>query len=434
MTLRKVFMPAVLFCGAVLHPSIVRQTIFAQVKTATGGGTTTTAPSVGTPSRSPLPTNNPTTNTSTPYPTVQRPIFLSGKVLIEGGLPLPSGISIERVCGSGTRTVAYTDTKGHFQFEWGRIQGVLPDASNSTSMREMNGSGLGSMDSSTSLGSQNQASLLGQSAMGQSSESEMMNCELRAVVAGYRSDSINLAGHRSLDNPEVGSILLHRMGNVEGTSISATSFNAPKDARKAFDRGIESMHKGKPEDATRNFEKAVDAYPKYADAWYQLGRMRSAADDQNGAREAYVKALDADSKLVGPCVELGLMSIRTKNWPEAVQYLDRAVRLDPIDFPQAWFGNAVAHFNLKSYDSAEKSVREALKLDPKRQNPRAGYLLGLILAEKQDFAGATVQLREFLKFSPNVNDADTIRKQLGQLEKLASTRQEQTERTQPDLQ
>ena len=35
------------------------------------------------------------------------------------------------------------------------------------------------------------------------------------------------------DNPDVGSIVLHRLSGVEGTSVSATSYNAPKDAKKA---------------------------------------------------------------------------------------------------------------------------------------------------------------------------------------------------------
>ena len=168
----------------------------------------------------------------------------------------------------------------------------------------------------------------------------------------------------------------------------------------------------------------MEGYPKFADAWYQLGRIRSNADQGDTAREAFRNALAADSKLVGPGIELGLMSFREKKWEEAASYLDRAVKLDPVDFPNAWFATAVAHFNLKEFDAAEKSARQAVKTDSKHMNPRAGYLLGLVLAEKGVLDEATNQLKEYLLTPLNPKELDTVRKQLAQVEKLASAKLE----------
>jgi regulator of sirC expression with transglutaminase-like and TPR domain len=78
----------------------------------------------------------------------------------------------------------------------------------------------------------------------------------------------------------------------------------------------------------------------------------------------------------------------------------------------------VANYNLKQYDAAEKSAREAVKLDPKRINPRSGYLLGLVLAEKRDYAGAAAELTAYIKLAPNAPDAAQVKEQLAQLEKL----------------
>lgn len=400
---------------ALVLPALFATALCAQKSTTT----TTTTTNTSNPPVNRTPTSNTTTPSTNSNPGSQRPVFIAGKVQISDGSPVPTGITIERVCGAATRAVAYTDTKGRFQFEWGRSNGVLPDASNPSTR------GFGGMEDSMSATSATTTGILSSgggsnNVFGSTAETEMMGCELRANAPGFRSDTVNLAGRRSLDNPDVGIILLHRMGNVEGTSISATSYNAPKDAKKAYDKGIESMHKGKNDDAAKSFEKAVDVYPKYADAWYQLGRMRTAADDRERARDAYRRALDADAKLVGPSVELGLLALNEKKWKDAAEYLDRAVKLDPVDYPQAWFGSAVAHYTMHEYDPAEKAAREAIKLDPKKRNPRMGYLLGLVLAEKQDFAGATTLLREYLKNTPEATDGDTVRKQLLQLEKLSS--------------
>jgi tetratricopeptide (TPR) repeat protein len=113
-----------------------------------------------------------------------------------------------------------------------------------------------------------------------------------------------------------------------------------------------------------------------------------------------------------------MMAARANKWDEAQKYLDSGLRLDPVDYPAAWYASAAANFNLKKYDAAEKSVREALKLDPKRRNPRADYLLGLILAEKKDYAGAADGFKSYLKFAPNAPDIDTVKDQIGQIEKF----------------
>ena len=95
------------------------------------------------------------------------------------------------------------------------------------------------------------------------------------------------------------------------------------------------------------------------------------------------------------------------------------MELDPVDFPQAWYTDAVANYNLKRYDAAEKSARAAVKLDPRHANPRSDYLLGLVLAEKKEYASAIEELTLYLKLAPNAPDLAQVKEQLGQLEKLA---------------
>ncbi len=109
-------------------------------------------------------------------------------------------------------------------------------------------------------------------------ERDLQTCDLRAVLAGFRSDLISLSGRRYMDNPDVGTMILHRLANVEGFTTSATSAMAPKDARKAYDKGLEDQKKNKPDDAQKEFQKAVEVYPKYASAWYELGRVYEGRD------------------------------------------------------------------------------------------------------------------------------------------------------------
>jgi tetratricopeptide (TPR) repeat protein len=197
---------------------------------------------------------------------------------------------------------------------------------------------------------------------------------------------------------------------------------APKDAKKAYEQGLQAMLKNKTAEAEKDFEKAVAVYPRYADAWVELGKLRLERKADLSAREALQKAIGADPKLVTPHVELGLLAAKEANWQESAHYLDRAMELDPVDFPQAWYADAVANYNLKKYDSAERSARTALKLDPRHVNPRSDYLLGLVLVEKKDYAGATAELTTYMKLAPNAPDLAQVRDQVRELEKLVSAK------------
>jgi tetratricopeptide (TPR) repeat protein len=338
---------------------------------------------------------------------VARPVFIAGKVVMQDGSPVPHAITIQRVCSGVARTVAYTDGNGRFSFQWNDRNTVVADASDAG----FSSRGSGGFGGAQSAGG---GSALATDPFG----SRMMNCELRASAAGYTSDTINLFNRRSNENPDVGMLVLRRIAGVEGVSVSVTSMTAPKEARKAYDRGLQYLLKNNSAEATKDFEKAVALYPKYADAWVNLGKLRAEAKSLEAAQLAFEKAIQADPKLVPPYIELGMMAAVGSKWQQSADYLDFALHLDPLDFPQAWYASAVANFNLAKYAAAENSAREAVKLDPRHVNPRSVYLLGLVLAEKKDYAGAAAELGTYLRLAPNAPDQAQVKDQLGQIEKI----------------
>ena len=369
------------------------------------GGTTPTAGNGGTSAQA-----NPGSGGGLRGSDFSRTMYISGKVLMEDGSSVPEDTIIERLCSGMAKTVAFTDSKGHFSFQWGDRSMIITDASDAGSGPSGHGGGGGFGGAQTAGGS----SALATDPFG----NRMMNCELRASLAGYKSSTIDLFNRRGADSPEIGAILLRRIGGVDGVSISLTSLRAPKEARKAYQRGLQSMLKNKRDEAVRDFEKAVALYPNYADAWVNLGKMRIQGQSIDSARQALRRAVESDPKLVTPYVELGLLAATDTNWQDSARYLDRAVELDPVDYPQVWYADAVANYNLRKYDAAEKSARAALKLDPRHVNPRSGYLLGLVLAEKRDYAGASEELRTYIKLAPNAPDMPQAKTRLGELEKL----------------
>ena len=334
-----------------------------------------------------------------------RPVFLSGKVMLDDGTAPPESASIQRICAANPHTEAYTDSKGNFSFEVGQRLGVMPDASEETFGRGMGGSG--SMSPGSSTGDVSRL---------------LMGCTLRASLPGYRSDSVDLTNRKSLDNPDVGTIILHRIGNVEGQTVSATSSLAPKDARKAFEKGTNDMKKGKWEDAEKEFDKATTIYPRYAAAWCDLGRVQEHQKNDEGAKNSYAKAIAADAKYVNPYNHLSGIAVRERNWGTVKDTTNRLLSLDPVNFPEAYFYNALANYELKNFEAAEKSARAGMKADTDHAMPRMNQLLGVLLASKQDYAGAAESLKNYLQVAPNGPEAETVKKQLAIVEQKIQQR------------
>jgi tetratricopeptide (TPR) repeat protein len=350
-------------------------------------------------------------------PEMERPIFLSGKVVLDDGTPPPDSVVIERVCNGMPRPEGYTDSKGRFSFELGRNTALIPDASVSAAddRGEFGSRGSGFPSSGGGFGQTR--------GMGTSSEQRLMGCELRASLPGFRSSVVQLTGRRIMDNPDVGTIILHRLGNVEGTTISATSMLAPKDAKKAYEKGSQANRKRKWQDAQKQLAKAVELYPKYAAAWFELGVAHQGLNNVEEARKAYEQSLASDAKYLKPYMRLAEMSFREQKWQEVADTTDRLLRLDPVDFPHAYLFNSIANFSLRKLDVAEKSAREGLKLDPEHRIPKLEHVLGVILANKQDYPTAAQHMRNYLTHAPQAGDADTVRKQLSEIERMTGAPQ-----------
>jgi tetratricopeptide (TPR) repeat protein len=318
----------------------------------------------------------------------------------------PERAAIERVCSGSTFREAYTDSKGYFSFQVG-ANNVFGDASTDTPFF------------GTAAGNLNP----GLGGTTQTGSNPLWGCELRANLAGYHSDSISLTNRRSMDNPEIGVIYLTRMLKVEGYTTSATLALAPKDAKKAYERGLNFTKHSKPDEAQAEFLHAVEVYPKLAAAWFELGKVYETRNHLEEARNAYLKATAADGNYVNPYERLYTLALHDTQWKEAADLSEKVLRLNPYEFSNAYYANAFANAQLKNWDAAEKSAREAAQLKGTKATPKSLYLLGVILANKGDFTGSAENLRSYLKTDPLAADRDRTEKMLSQVEQELQAKQ-----------
>jgi len=248
------------------------------------------------------------------------------------------------------------------------------------------------------------------------------DCELQAELPGFISQPVDLSTRLSTyESTDIGRLVLHRLGQVEGLTVSATSAMAPKDAQKAYAKGRDKATKEKWEEAQSLLAKAVEIYPRYAVAWFDLGRVQLHTNDLVAARHSFEQSVAADSKYVNPYRGLAELDTRQQKWPELVSVTTKVLALNPVNFPDAWLRNALGNYYLHNFPEAEKSARQGIKVDDQHQVPRLEYLLGLILVQKHEYPEATTHIQNYLKTVTQPSEIEDAQKQLAEITRLSAS-------------
>jgi hypothetical protein len=341
-------------------------------------------------------------------------MFLRGRIAAADGAPLPHDVMVERVCNVGVRQQVYATSHGDFSMELGSRTDSFVDASG---------------DRTAPFGGKPKDSTMG------IPRRDLTSCELRASVSGFHSEAVSLVGldvlGRSID---VGVLVVRRTAKVEGNTLDATPYLAPKEARRAYEKGLEDKRNGKFTSARKYFETAVGIYPRYANAWFELGKMLQLESQKDAAREAYTRAATIDLKFLPPYLSLAAMAYEAENWTEVLKLTGHIVDLDPwnranavgyildvdlLDYAETYFYNAVANYKLNRSEEAEMSGLKAEQhLNLGSRFLKVHLLLAEIFAQKNNYATAASELQTYLDLAPHAQDADQVREQLAKFQKL----------------
>lgn len=180
-----------------------------------------------------------------------------GQIVADDGMPLPDSARVELRCGQEAVATATVSHNGRFQLEQPSLQ---------------------------------------------------ESCDLAVAAIGYRRTVIS-TGSLPAD-PRIPGVVLHRLGKSHGESISASHLAAPPEAVRYFHAAIRKIRQessGGYSDALKDLRAAVEAYPDYAQAWFEIGRLLLAHGDATSARDALREALRADPWFVSPYEPLILL-------------------------------------------------------------------------------------------------------------------------------
>ena len=351
------------------------------------GGTTSSTRSPGV--------MQPTMNA--PDPGLEQRAFLSGTVVLDDGSALTESATIQTFCQGRRQTVAHTDSHGNFSFEFGSRTSPNADFSGAD------------------------ADSMGGTVGGRGTRRDWHDCQLLAQLPGFFSQPVDLSSRISnFESADIGRLVLHRMGRVEGLTISATSAMAPRDARKAYEKGRDKANKQKWDEAQPLLAKAVEMYPRYAVAWFDLGRVQMQKSDAVEARHSFEQSISADPKYVNPYRGLAELEMQQQRWQPLVSVTAQLLALDPVSFPDAWLRNALGNYFLHNFAEAEKSARQGMKIDEQGQLPRLEYLLGLILSQEHAYPEAATHIQNYIKVATQPAEKEDAQKQLNEITRLSA--------------
>ncbi len=232
-------------------------------------------------------------------------------------------------------------------------------------------------------------------------------CLLTIALPGYRSRTI--AAHDRVI------VKLTALGEHEGSTVSITALQSPAAARKAFDRGRVSAARRDWSAAEREFQKALRIDAENANVWDELGSAQEALSRPAEARQSFERAAQLDSRFIKPRVHLARLALSESRPADALAAASAAIRLTPVEFPQAFLYHAMAAATLERYDIAEASAAQAIEWDSQHEFPRAEYLLATLLQRKGDTAGAIAHFNRYVELAPLAPDSAAVRNRVALL-------------------
>jgi tetratricopeptide (TPR) repeat protein len=210
---------------------------------------------------------------------------------------------------------------------------------------------------------------------------------VKDLLRGISIDEVSRAAYLSRVNP-------------------ASSMLGEADTQAYFFLSVAYLRLGDADKAYEAINRARTADPLNPQIYRQLSDVFLT---QHNGEQASVASMQAGA----------ILALQQEKWQDAATLSDRVLHSDPAGYPAAYYLNGMANLHLGNFDVAEKSAREAVRLDTAHRNPRTNYVLGLILAQKREFRQAAESLQAYLHAWPNAPDAETARKQLDEMERSA---------------
>jgi tetratricopeptide (TPR) repeat protein len=195
---------------------------------------------------------------------------------------------------------------------------------------------------------------------------------------------------------------------------AALALNVPEAAQKEFNLGSKEMDNKHWEEAKVHFQKAIAAFPKYAEAFNHLGQVEIQLKDGKDAVEAFRSATQIDPTLQQANLYLGQFYYENIQYKEAEPYLLHATADQPTS---AKLLTALANTEMQNGkdDLAVADARKVPSLPDHKQFAISHLIVAQALTGKGKDDEIAKEYEEYLKEAPDSPLAPRVKDALAKL-------------------
>jgi|GEM_PF-5740313 len=208
-------------------------------------------------------------------------------------------------------------------------------------------------------------------------------------VQPYRDRMMYIAVHRNTDPHS-------SKGNA--ATIAASRLHIPGKALKQLLKGNLELKKGDLQAAKASYEKAIEMYPKFDQAYNNLGVVLMNTGDIEGGKNAFEKAVILNERFASAYVNLAKIAIDKKDFHRSSEMAHKALASEPMN-PSALFLAAESSYFLDAF-SDTVSYTHTLHMLPHNSFALAHFLSGKSFEAQNQMPAAIAEYELFIKEDP----------------------------------
>lgn len=201
--------------------------------------------------------------------------------------------------------------------------------------------------------------------------------------------------------------------------VSAATLNIPSKAQKELEKGNETLEKNQYDQAAAHFKKAIEIYPKFDQAWNNLGVVKMKMGDAEGGKVAFEKALEANDKFARAYVNLARLDMKDQNYAKASERLAKSLSIEPLNADALSIACESALLEGKTTEVVNASTK--LHSVPHEGFSLCHYAAGVAYTNMNKPDDAVKEYRLFLKESP---DSPLVAKARAAIQELGQSLEE----------
>jgi tetratricopeptide (TPR) repeat protein len=207
---------------------------------------------------------------------------------------------------------------------------------------------------------------------------------------------------------------LNKVKEMAASAPALTDAQAPKTARKEYEKGSRALAARQLDEARTHLENALSEFPCYARAQTDLAVVLTEQREVPSAEAALRKAVQCDPGFPDAYTQLGQLLNAEKKFADSADLLQDGLRRSPGAW-QFYYQLAIAHFGLKQYGQAEEEYLKVQSINPSPPAELHVKLADVYLKENA-YEKAYAQMQAYLQAEPDGRFAAKIKVIMRQME------------------